>query len=271
MKGHSVLSKKWLVSLCLAASLSVVTACGGSTGESDQGKAETQQEAPASGNSKASGTENTEQPKMPEPDLKGIPAVVAEVNGEKIQKKEFVAAYEGQFQQAALQAQTSGQKIDQDKMKDQTVNGMIGTELLIQEASNRGIEASAKDMDQTLSEIAKQNQLKSTDELMAALEKQGMSEKEINSQLKTQVKVEQLISEETGNIKISDSELKSAYEKLKAQQEQMGKAGGQGEKVPSLEKIRPQLEEQLKSQEEGKATQALVSDLRKDAKVTINL
>ncbi|WP_026535425.1 SurA N-terminal domain-containing protein [Arthrobacter sp. H14] len=264
------MSKKWLVSLCLAASLSVVTACGGeSTGEAE-GKPSTQQEAPASGNSQASGPQSGEQPKMPEPDLKGIPAVVAEVNGEKIEKKEFVSAYEGQFQQAAMQAQMSGQKIDQGQMKEQTVNGMVSTELLIQEVADRGIEASQKDMNQTLDELAKQNQLKSGDEFMAALKKQGMSEKEVMDQLATQVKVEQLIKDEAGNTNVTEAELKAAYEQVKAQQAQMAQ-GGQGGKLPPLEEVKPELEKQVKKQKESEATQALVKELRKDAKVTINL
>lgn len=208
---------------------------------------------------------------MPEPDLKGIPEVVAKVNGEEIPKKEFVTAYESQFQQAAMQAQMSGQKLDQDKMKDQTLNNLVGTELLVQEASDRGIEPSQKQMDKTLGEIAKQNQLKSTDKLMDALKKQGYSEKDVQAQLEKQVTVEQLISAETGNVKISDQEIKDAYEKLKAQQEKMGQSGGQGGKLPSLEDARPQLEKQLKSQKEGQAAQGLVTELRKDAKVTINL
>ncbi len=207
---------------------------------------------------------------MPEPDLKGIPAVVAEVNGEKIEKKEFVSAYEGQFQQAAMQAQMSGQKIDQGQMKEQTVNGMVSTELLIQEVADRGIEASQKDMNQTLDELAKQNQLKSGDEFMAALKKQGMSEKEVMDQLATQVKVEQLIKDEAGNTNVTEAELKAAYEQVKAQQAQMAQ-GGQGGKLPPLEEVKPELEKQVKKQKESEATQALVKELRKDAKVTINL
>ncbi len=208
---------------------------------------------------------------MPEPDLEGIPNVVAEVNGEEIPKKEFVTAYESQFQTAAMQAQMSGQQLDQDQMKEQTVNNLVGTELLIQEAVNRGIEPSQKKMDQTLSDIATQNELESTDELMAALKEQGLSEKDIQAQLETQVTVEQLISAESGDIKVSDAEVKDAYAKLEAQQKQMAQSGGQAGEVPSLEKARPELEKQLKSQKEGQATQSLVSELRKDAKVTINL
>lgn len=265
------MSKKWLVSLCLAASLSAVTACGAEqpTGEAE-GKPSTQQEAPASGG-QASGPQSGEQPKMPEPDVKGIPAVVAEVNGEKIEKKEFVSAYEGQFQQAAMQAQMSGQKIDQDQMKQQTIDGMVGTELLIQEAADRGIEASQKDMNQTLDELAKQNQLPSGEKFLAALEKQGMSEKEVMAQLATQVKVEQLIKEETGSTNVTEAELKAAYEQVKAQQAQMAQGGQGGGKLPPLEQVKPELEKQVKKQKEGQATQALVKELRKDAKVTINL
>lgn len=264
------MSKKWLLSISLAASVSVLAACGnGSTGE--ESKPETTQSAPAPNAQEQSG--QSQKPQMPKPDLSGIPNVVATVNGEKIPKKEFVQMYESQFQQMAMQSQMSGQKVDQDKLKGQVADGLVATELLIQEAADRGIEASDKDVDGKLKELAKSNQMGSTDKLFAALEKQGMSKEQATSQIETQVEVERLISKETGNLEPSEKELKDAYKMVKAQQAQMGGGGGgQGQgKVPPFEEVKGQLAEQVKSQKEAKATQTLVKDLRKDAKVTINL
>lgn len=257
------MSKKWLLALPLAASLSLA-ACGGGSAE-DGGTPNAQQEAPASAGPSA------EQPEMPEADLAGIPDVVAEVNGDAIPKAEFVSIYEGQFQQLALQSQMSGQELDQDQLKDQTIENMIGTELLIQEAANRDLAASDEDVSAALDELVKANQLKSADEFIAAMEEQGMNEEEVNSQLKTQVVVDQLIADEAGDTKVSEEELKAAYEELKAQQEQMGAAGGESAEVPSLEEVKPNLEAQLVSQKEAQAAQALVGELRADADVKIHL
>jgi hypothetical protein len=261
------LSKKWLLSVSLAASVSVLAACGnGSTG-AEESKPETSQSAPAPNAQGQSG-----QPQMPKPDLSGVPSVVATVNGEKIPKKEFVQMYESQFQQMAMQSQMSGQKVDQDKLKGQVADGLVGTELLIQEAEKQGIDATGKDVQAKLKELAKSQQMGSVDKLLAAAEKQGMSKEQVTSQIETQVAVEQLISKETGNIDPTEKELKDAYKMVKAQQSQMGGgSSGQQSKIPPFEKVKGQLAEQVKSQKEAKATQGLVKDLREDAKVSINL
>ena len=61
------------------------------------------------------------------------------MNGEKISKADFTRIYEGQFQQVALQAQMSGQELDQAQLKKQTAEGLVNTELLIQQAAKEKI------------------------------------------------------------------------------------------------------------------------------------
>lgn len=255
------MSKKWLLSLGLAGSVFVVTACGGAS--EPEAVPETQQEEPTAD---ASGA-----PEAPVPDLEGLPDVVAEVNGTEILSEEFITVYEGQFQQSAMQSQMSGQEVDQDQLKNQTVEGMIGNELLIQEADNRGIEPSSEAIDEALNQLVESNQLESAEEFMAALAEQGMDEAEVNAQLETQVQVDQLITEEAGDTKPTEEELNTAYEQAKTQQEQMGEAGGQATEIPSFEEARPGLEQQLSEQEEAAAAQALVDDLREQADVEIHL
>src|SRR5699024_9037126 len=80
--------------------------------------------------------ENDEQLEMPEPDLEGMPDIVADVNDGEVTKEDFEATYQQQFQQMAMQAQMSGQnmdEIDQDELKEQTADGLVGQELLMQE------------------------------------------------------------------------------------------------------------------------------------------
>ncbi|WP_202804105.1 SurA N-terminal domain-containing protein [Crystallibacter crystallopoietes] len=244
-----------------------LTACGGATEAGSAGQ--TQQASPgASGQAQ---DPSAGQQEMPKPDLNGIPDVVAEVNGTKITKEDFTTAYEAQFQQMAMQSQMMGQEVDQEKLKKQTAEGIVGTELLIQEAGNRGLEASQKETDKALDEIVKTNQLKSKDEFMAAMEKQGMDEAKVTEELKNQVMVEKLIAEEAGDTKPTDKELKAAYEEAKKQQEQMAQQGGQGAEMPSFEESKPQLEQQLKSQKEGEIVQALAKDLRAKADVKIHV
>lgn len=254
--------KKWFLGLSLGTSLIVLSACGGAdeSAENENAQPETQEQAP-------SGEESAAQPEMPEPDLEGIPEVVAQVNDEEVSKEEFEAAYTGQFQQAAMQAQMSGQEIDQNQLKNQLAESMVGQKLLIQEAENQELTASDEEVDQTLQQLAQQNGLESKDEFLSALNEQGMPEEEVMSQIETQVKVDQLIAESAGNTDPSNEELEAAYEQVKAQQEQMGSE----EELPAFEELKPELEEQVKMQKENEATQTLVAELREKADVTINL
>src|SRR5699024_1641673 len=126
------------------------------------------------------------QPQMPEPDVKDVPDVVAVVNGEKIGKDVFVTTYEGQLQQAAMMQQQGGGKVDQDKLKQQVLDSLVGNRLLSQAAEDAGIQASDEDVNNTLKDIAKQNGMKSADEVISALGQQGVSEDKVRSDAASQ-------------------------------------------------------------------------------------
>lgn len=236
-----------------------LAACGDDTAKETEGEETPQEEV-------ATDQESAEQPEMPEPDLKDIPDVVAEVNGEKIDKKEFESTYTGQFQQMAMQAQMSGQEVDQTQLKEQVAESLVAQELLVQETKNQKLSATEEQINTALEELAQQNGLKSSDELLTALEEQGVSKEEVMTQVESQVKIDQLVASETGEIKLTDKELQTYYDEAKAQQEESG-----GEEIPAFEEVKPQIEEQMKAQKESEATQALIAKLREKAEVTINL
>lgn len=260
------MTNQWLLSLVLAASVSVVAACGSEPGEGAAPSAPAEAGQDASAGAK--------------PDLSGLPEVVADVNGAQISREEFSRVYESQFQQLAMQAQMSGGKIDQDQLKKQTAENLVGTELLIQEAGKRGLGVSKAEISRTLDDVARENQMASGKEFMAALQAQGMDRAEITSQLRTQVRVEKLVAEEAGTLQVTDREIRAAYRQFADQQKKAAGSGGKdpggegaGAKagVPTLKEARPQIVEYLKSREEAKTAQELIGELRKAADVTINL
>ncbi|RKQ30792.1 SurA N-terminal domain-containing protein [Oceanobacillus halophilus] len=251
------MNKKWLLTLTFVLAAIVLAACGNDEESAEDNTEEVQEDA----------AENAEQPEMPEPDLEDIPEVVAEVNGQEISKEDFVSTYQGQFQQAAMQAQFSGQELDQELLKEQMVESLIGQELLIQEADNRAFDVSDEEVNETLDQLAQQSGLESQDDLLSALQEQGMEEQEIMSLIKVQVKVDKLIAEESGDIEPTEEELQEAYDQIIAYQEQMESE----EELPSFDEMKPDLEAQVKSQKESEVTQTLVDKLRDEAEVTINL
>src|SRR5699024_6736073 len=169
-KGVFMLRKKWLFMLSLVLIIGVLAACGDDNNEDNT---------------------NDEQHVMLEPDIEGITDIVADVNDGKVTKEEFEATYQQQFQQMAMQAQMSGQKmdeIDQDELKEQTADGLVGQELHMQEANDRVSDISDDDIDETIDKVVEQNGMESKDELVEALEEQGMDEDEFMEQIETQVR-----------------------------------------------------------------------------------
>lgn len=246
-----------VLGLVAAASMLVLSACGGG---SDSSSSSSDQDASPSESSSASADPSGG------PDVSGIPDVVAEVNGEEVTKEEFVPLYQAAFQQAATQAQTSGEAPDEKALQQQIADDLVSTELLAQEAESRGIEVSDEEVDAELTDLAKQNQMASADELLAAVEKNGMSEDQARAQVETQVLVELLVADEDGGEGPTEKELRAIYDQAKQQA-----AGQKGQKIPPYAEVRDQIEEQAKTEQVSKVANALVEDLRKDADITINL
>jgi peptidyl-prolyl cis-trans isomerase SurA len=253
-----------LGALSVAAVLTL-SACGGSdSSDSDAGK-----DASSSASPSASGSEGADgASEGPQPDLDAIPDVVAEVNGEQVTKEEFVPIYEAAFQQAAAQAQMGGEGPDEEALRKQTADNLVDTELLLQEAESRGLEVSDEAVDAELTDLAEQNGMKSADELLKAVEAQGVSADQARQQVETQAMVEALVEDENGSIEPTDKELRTLYAQVKKQQ---AASGGGGQEIPPFAQVRDQLAEQASSQEVGKVATGLVEDLRKDADITINL
>jgi peptidyl-prolyl cis-trans isomerase SurA len=249
-----------VLGLVTAAAMLTLSACGGG-GDGDSA------DAGKDASSSSSPSESADAPDGAEPDLEGIPDVVAEVNGEQVTKEEFTPMYEAAFQQAAMQAQMSGEAPDEEALKKQTLDDLVDTELLVQEADARGLSVSDEDVDAELDDLAEQNQMGSAEELLAAVEEQGFTEEQARSQVETQVLVEQLVADEDGS-EPTEKELRELYEQAKQQQAQSGQAG---QKIPPFAEVRDQIEEQARSQQVGEVAQALVEDLRADADITINL
>jgi peptidyl-prolyl cis-trans isomerase SurA len=248
-----------VLGLVAAASMLVLSACGGgsSNSSSSEKDASPSESSSASADPSASGG----------PDVSGIPDVVAEVNGEEVTKEEFVPLYQAAFQQAAAQAQTSGEAPDEKALQQQVADDLVSTELLAQEAESRGIEVSDEEVDAELTDLAEQNQMASAEELLAAVEKNGMSADQARDQVETQVLVELLVADEDGGEGPTEKELRAIYAQAKKQ------AAGQqqGQKIPPFAEVRDQIEEQARTEQVGKVANALVEELRKDADITINL
>lgn len=249
--------RTWLTAVTLAVGLMGAAACSG--GDSSDDALSSTDDASVTATADL-GAEATAAP--PEPDVADLPEVVAEVNGEEITREEFVALYESQFQQVVAQAQAP---VDQDALKTQTLDSMIGTVLLVQAADDRDIRPTTEEVDATLEDLATAYGLGSGEEFLTLLQDQGMTEEEARAEVESQVKVDTLLAEEADVEEPSEEELRALYDSLVEQ------SGGEESDAPPFEEVREQLADQLTQQVESDAVGALVDALRADADVTVNL
>ncbi len=269
-----------LLAAAFFGSIVILSGCSGTDGEttgpassSAPAASESAASAPAPSESAASAPAPSEsaaagEAAQPEPDLEGIPEVVAVVNGTDIGREDFTTAYESQFPQAVAQAQATGQDVDQDQLKMTVAENLVSTELLRQEADKRGIEATDEAKAAAIEGILASSQLGSEEELRAAFAEQGLDDAEFDSQLEDQVKLEALLAEESGDTTPTDQEVQEAYDAAVTQQEA---SGDTTTPIPPLEEVRAQIEEQLSGGKTSEAAQSLIGQLREGADVTVNL
>lgn len=211
-----------------------------------------------------------EAPEIPEPDLEGLPEVIAEVNGTEILLADFTAAYQARFQEQAVQAQLSGVPLDQDALKTGTAELLVDTELLVQEADARDLTASEEDVQDTLTELAAAYGMATPDEVLAAFEEQGMAADEVREQLSAQVQLDLLYADAGGEFTPGEEELQQLYDDALAQQPPA--AEGQEEvEPPAFDEVRPQLEQQLIQQHRAGAIEELLVELRESGDITVHI
>ena len=270
--------RRTLAALTLTAALGLTAACSGGQDDPSQASDGGGQAAPAasdgggqaapgaSDGGDAAGDPQAQQPQ--EADVSDVPEVVATVNGTEITKDDFVQTYQSQYQQMAMQQQAGGQAPDEEQLKTQVAEQLVNNELLRQGAEDAGIKATDKDIDTTLDEIAKQSGLGSGDEVVSALEQQGISAEQVRQDAASQFAITTYIEQEADIAEPSDEELKAQYD---AMVEQQSAAGGSAEEVPSFEEMKDQLAQQATMQQQNEAATEIAGKLRESGDVTINV
>ncbi|HKJ12160.1 MAG TPA: SurA N-terminal domain-containing protein [Ornithinimicrobium sp.] len=251
----------FLTRAATAAALAAVTllaACGGDSEDAQ----------PSSDD--AATSQGPEGQQAPEADVEDVPKVVAEVNDEEISREEFVQAYEGQFQQAAMQSQQAGGEVDQQELKEETARDMVNSLLLVQAAQDEDISVTDKEIQNTLERLATGNGMASVEEFMGVLKEQDFTEKQVRREVEKQLLVEKYVAAEGKVDAPSKKEQQELYDKLTEQQEGQGEDAAAAS-IPPFEDVQPQLRQQLEQEAEAAAVDRLVKQLRDEADITVNL
>ena len=247
------------VSAAALVAVTLLAACGGDSEDAEQ-----------SSDAAAATSEGPEEQQAPEADVEDVPQVVAEVNGDEISREEFVQAYQGQFQQAAAQSQQTGGEVDQQELKQETARDMVSSLLLVQAAEDADISVQDDEVQSTLKELATSNGVPTVEDFLTVLAEQDFTEEEVRREVEKQLMVEKYIAAEGDVDEPSEQEQRELYDQLTEQQEGQGEDAAAAS-IPPFEDVQPQLQEQLEQEAEAAAVDRLVTQLRDDADITVNL
>lgn len=184
--------------------------------------------------------------------------LVATVNGEGISKQQYekeLEAMKATYEQQGIAADQMDSKM-KEALEKSVLDQMINAELVLQTAGKDGISIEQKEVDAELEKI-KAN-FEDEKKFKEALKKNELTENKLKSQLQKQMTVAKYLDSKIGKVEATDEEIQVMYDKYKQQAE------SQKQEPKALEKMKPQLEQQIVSEKENEKFNKLVEKLRKD-------
>jgi len=184
--------------------------------------------------------------------------VVATVDGKDISKKDYdkeLESMKATYEQQGMTADQMDSKMLAD-LEQSVLDQMINAELLLQTAEKDGVSVAQKELDAELEKI--KTNFADEKQYEDALKQNELTEKELMAQLKKQMTVIQYLDSKIGKVEASDEEIQAMYDQYKQQVE------GQKQTPEELDKIKPELEQQILAQKKDEQTTKLVEQIRKD-------
>jgi len=229
----------------LALSLAVVLAACGGDSEGEKEKDETSKESEDAGaEQEEQDLEMTKEEKVDEDE------VIASINGTDIKGLE----YNNTYAQTKMMFGQQGQDVsDQDTIKEQVLDALVERELIMQDATEQGIDVSEKDVESELDTIKSENE----EQFTMVLDQFNLTEDDYKEQLTFELVLDEYMSSELKEAKVSDDEVKEAYDELKEANEEM----------PELDEIKDDLKADLSDRKEMEMLEEKLGQLKDKADV----
>jgi len=180
---------------------------------------------------------------------RGVPSdAVAVVGGDAITKSDFnfwLGSAERSFK-ARKQTFPKPGSTQFKSIQDQVVTYLVEQDELQQRAKDLGVSVTPKDVNARLAQIKVQYFGGSEKKYEAALAAQGATQKQVELQISAQLLSEKIYNKVTGNLKVSDAEVKTYYAAHKSQYSQAATRSVRHILVNNR-KLADQIESQLKS------------------------
>lgn len=181
--------------------------------------------------------------------------VVAIVNGEEILGEQYNSTYR-ERKEFEMYTKESDEEIDNEQVKKITIDGLVGQTLINQEMEKMKKTVSDEEVEAEFENIKSQE----GDVLESLLEQFQWTEADLKLQIKNDLTNARFIQEKT-DVKVTEDEVKSEYERVKKQTE----------KLPEFKDVKENIEVQLVKQKENQALAKIIEELKKDSKIEIKL
>lgn len=181
--------------------------------------------------------------------------VIATVNGKKITGEQYNSAYR-ERKEFEMFNKDPEEDIDKKKVSETTIEGLIGQELINQEAIKLKIDVKETEVEKELATL-KEEQQEMLDSLM---EQFKWTEENVKNQIKQDLTNGRYISE-TIDVKVTEKEIKAEYDRVKKDTE----------KLPEFDEVKENIEIQMIKQKQNKELEKQIEKLKKSAKIEIKL
>jgi len=184
-------------------------------------------------------------------------SVVAIVNGEEITR----STLETRLREAQTLYEAGGIDLDQRDMKQQVLNDIITETLILQRAAADGITATPGEIESQYQSIAEQFSDQAT--FQQQLANQNLTAEILRERIAQQLVIEAFIDAnlDEDDLQVTDEEVEALYENYSAQLDE----------VPSLDEVRPELENELRQQRISQAIDRLINELKSESKIEVFL
>lgn len=187
-------------------------------------------------------------------------ATIATVNGTKIKGSELNTSISQINISASQQGYNTEDPAVQENIKNQAVEMLINTELLKQEAANRGMVITDEDVTARIDALVVEvGGAEALEERMTSL---GINDETLRRDVKTELTIQKLLDEvfATATIEVTAEEVEEVYES----------AGGEEAGLEPLETVYEQIENQVRTGKEQSILNDFLAELRAGASVEVS-
>lgn len=196
------------------------------------------------------------------PDLESVPDVVATVNGVEISGDDYRGAYAQAYQLATQQGLSPEDSAVAASLQEQSLDVLINTQLLLNAAAEAGVEVSdeavATEVDTFTAQVGGEAAL------AEALTNAGITMDTFEANIREQLTIDayfETLPEFQAQAEVTEEMVEARYNEIAAT----------GTELPPLTEVSAAIEAQLTNEAQQTVVESIISDLRTNAAIEINL